>query len=1014
MMDTLITRRTAQLYLLVISTSVIPSLGCSHTPYHVAEYCKEGDVILAGLFSIHDKTANDECDTNVNPQQLANAEAMVYAIEQVNNNPFLLPNISLGYRIFDTCGSPEKANSLAFSFVFDKALDERLQKFNVTEEEFNHLLQVNKSRQPIAVVIGPVDSASAVVVANTLQVGNLPLISPSATSDELSKTHFRTFFRTVAPDSQQAKAISDIIEHFNWTYIAIISSESSYGRFGARAMEREALERDTFCIHSIEYYPLSGYEEKIQRIVSKMKKTLNVLVIVLWAGDVTSIQYFFQESLKQQLFDRTWIAPDGWSDTTSLFTPEYSTLIGGFIGTTFRQFNVSSFEKHLSETKLSSWGIMENKWWREFWQSMSNCSKFAREGCRGNQTKKSSDLLSVMKTTSLAYVIDAVQAAAHAIDLVYRCQHHRTNFPQVNCSRILAKDVSRALREVHFEGLTGSISFDKNGNSLRSAAYDIVNFQVVSSEPPLLHEVGTWDRALAKRLRMQTSSILWKNGSTVIPSSRCSQFCRPGTRQTSAIACCWECVPCLSGTISISYSSTNCTHCQIYEESTEDNTKCKPLPLDNLTLREARGIALLVIATTGALLTLFTLGVFVKYRNTPVVKSSNVNLSYVFLVSILMAFFAASVRTNVPTSFSCISNFILTAMFFNSCVSILFLKTIRLLHIFNFQAVVSGKSHWFYNRNYQLIALGILNLVPIVLITVFLAVKPPLVQETILPHQYRISQCWVNTKAETVVRCIIYAYEFVLSIMVAYCAFRARKLPSNFKETRYILFNMYIQLITGAATFAIFSSLQPGSFKEMLDCLVHLCRTYSFLVCIFGPKLFIILRHPKKNTREFVKAAVARHTMTQSLSSFLTEQSVVFSAGQTRPRTDSSRIASGLPLVLDQGEKKRVDNFPTNRRISLNHSSSTETIIRDTTRSERKANCVGILNQVRGSSSDINENGTRASHNEHNFKVRDPTSAFCLAGHFDRTTMDTPVKETIPLGYQAIHSGRGEGENTRL
>ena len=974
-METLIVKRALEIYALVVSIAihVVSSQSCSDAPLYVD--CVDGDVILAGLFSIHEKTAKDECGTTLNAQQLANAEAMIYAIEQVNKNPYLLSDIRLGYRIFDTCGIPARANTMAFSFVINNALNKHIQEVNTTQEEINGFLPVNVSKRPIALVIGPVDSASSVVVANTLQVGNLPLISPSVTSDELGKSHFRMFFRTVPPDSQQAKAISDIIEYFNWTYIAIIGSDSSYGRFGVHAMEHEAHDRDTYCIHSIEYFPLSGYERKIQKIVSKLKRAIKVQVIVLWAGDISSIHCFFRESLKQQLFDRTWIASDGWSDTTSLFTPQYSAVIGGLIGTTFQQFDVSGFEKHLLATNLSSPRIKDNIWWNEFLQSASNCSQLVWKGCGEHVARMSSDLFSLMKSASLAYVIDAVQAAAHAIDSAYRCQRDQTNLSQVTSSRsqFYSIDVSRDLRKVQFQGLTGSISFDDNGDSLRSATYDVVNLRVVPRNTPLLNKVGTWNKARKKRLQLPTDGILWKNGSTVIPTSRCSEFCPPGTRQTSAIACCWECIPCRSGEISTSYSSTNCTPCKADEKSTHNNTKCEDLPLDNIALKDVRGISLLVIAGIGVLLTLCTLGVFVKYRDTPVVKSSNRELSYAFLVSILIAFLAASVLVNGPTPFSCVASMLINTMIFNLCISILFLKTNRLLHVFNSQAVLTSKTHWFYNRNYQFVALGILNLFPVVLITIFLVIKPPSVQVTIIPFLYKILHCWVTTTTEIVISCTVYAYEFFLSVLVAYYAFRARKLPSSFNETKYIAFNMYVQLTTCVTTFAVFTNLRPGSLRVILNCLVQLCRAYGFLLCIFAPKLFIIFRHPEKNTPDFVKAAVARDTMKRCLSNSLTELRVVSSSRETRSRTETSSPPlsvsshSGWPVTSHDVENKRVKKDHAHRRVTWDHCSPTGFDIRDAINSPREAKRANsLINQVKSSSSDIlTENGREVSSKDH-------------------------------------------------
>ena len=910
--------------LLVALTAAVLSVSCSNTPFY--EDYKQGDVVLAGLFSIHENTVNDECDATLNVQALASAEAMVYAVEQVNKDACLLPNITLGYRIIDTCGIRSRANAIAYSFVIENALKERIRVLNTTRDErtraCNLLLPGNQtSTEVIAAVIGPGDSGSSVVVASMIQVGNLPQISPSSTSDELSQSYYKTFFRTVPPDSQQAKAISDIIEYFKWTYIAVIGSDSSYGKYGVRALENEADERDTYCIHSTDFFPQSNYENKIKRIIAKLKKAINVNVIVLWTGDISSIHYVFQESYKQQLFGRTWIAPDGWSGATSLFSTKYSAVIGGFIGTAFRNFNVSNFENNLLSVNSSSRRSQVNKWWREFWKDVNNCSKFSWKGCGGKLTNINEDLLSVMRTTTWAYVIDAVQAAAHAIDSVYRCPLDHSNLSQVTClpkqNDILSTNILRALAKIQFQGLTGSISFNRNGDSLRSAAYDIVNLQFVPGSTPTLRNVGTWDRVFKERLQLKRDLLVWNNGSKVVPTSRCSDLCPPGTRQSPIVACCWECIPCPPGSVSANYSSTNCSECAIDEKSNHDNTKCEALPLDDLILKDGRGIALLVAAGTGVILTSFTFAVFVKYRHTPVVKSSNPGLSYIYLFSILVAFSAAGLPTFGLTAFSCTANLLLSTIYYNVCVSILFLRTTRLLYVFKFQAIATSRTRCFYNTRYQFAVLVVLNLLPVVLNTILLIFEPPLVRVKIIQLQYKTLECKTNgTTSKIAIICSIYAYELVLSALVAYYAFRARKLPSNFNETKYITFLMYIQLTTWAATITIFTSLWAGSSRTMLYCLVQLCGAYSFLLFIFTPKLYIILRHPEKNTADFVKAAVTRNTMERSfvVKSLPELDWVVTSAGQaniSRSRTlpnllSTNGVLASVAKNINKNSKRRV------------------------------------------------------------------------------------------------------------
>ncbi|EDO32330.1 predicted protein, partial [Nematostella vectensis] len=54
---------------------------------------------------------------------------------------------------------------------------------------------------------------------------------------------YKAFFRTIPPDGQQARTISDIIEYFNWTYVAPLAVDSSYGRYGVDALIAQSQKR---------------------------------------------------------------------------------------------------------------------------------------------------------------------------------------------------------------------------------------------------------------------------------------------------------------------------------------------------------------------------------------------------------------------------------------------------------------------------------------------------------------------------------------------------------------------------------------------------------------------------------------------------------------------------------------------------------------------------------------------------------------------------------------------------
>ena len=68
-------------------------------------------------------------------------------------------------------------------------------------------------------------------VANLLRLFKIPQVSYASTSAALSdKSRFEYFARTVPPDNFQARAMVDILQYFNWTFISTVNSEGDYGK----------------------------------------------------------------------------------------------------------------------------------------------------------------------------------------------------------------------------------------------------------------------------------------------------------------------------------------------------------------------------------------------------------------------------------------------------------------------------------------------------------------------------------------------------------------------------------------------------------------------------------------------------------------------------------------------------------------------------------------------------------------------------------------------------------------
>ncbi|XP_048837874.1 extracellular calcium-sensing receptor-like isoform X8 [Brienomyrus brachyistius] len=75
----------------------------------------EGDIMIGGVFSIHRGTEERIHSYTYKPQapscfslnyrEFQFVQAMLFAIEEINNRTDLLPKVSLGYKIYDACGS---------------------------------------------------------------------------------------------------------------------------------------------------------------------------------------------------------------------------------------------------------------------------------------------------------------------------------------------------------------------------------------------------------------------------------------------------------------------------------------------------------------------------------------------------------------------------------------------------------------------------------------------------------------------------------------------------------------------------------------------------------------------------------------------------------------------------------------------------------------------------------------------------------------------------------------------
>lgn len=239
-----------------------------------------GDIILGGLFPVHTKGERSPCGSQIYHRGVQRLEAMMFAVDTINKNPNILPNVSLGVHILDTCSRDTYALNQSLQFV-------RASLNNIDTSSFecpDHSVPRprNNYSGPVFGVVGGSYSSVSLQVANLLGLFHIPQISPASTAKALSdKSRFKYFARTVPPDTFQSSALVDIVKSVNWSYVSTIYSEGSYGEYGIEVFHREAQERNV-CIATAEKVPSAADDKEFDSIILKLKKKINAKGVVLF------------------------------------------------------------------------------------------------------------------------------------------------------------------------------------------------------------------------------------------------------------------------------------------------------------------------------------------------------------------------------------------------------------------------------------------------------------------------------------------------------------------------------------------------------------------------------------------------------------------------------------------------------------------------------------------------------------------------------------------------------------
>ncbi|XP_031762387.1 extracellular calcium-sensing receptor-like, partial [Xenopus tropicalis] len=761
---------------------------------------------------------------------------MVFAINEINENPEFLPNLTVGFRIYDSC------------FNEFQAVEGTLQILSGADRAIPNYICESK----VVGFIGDLQSLSSVAVARILGLYRIPQISfGSALFDLSNKVNFPSFLRTILSDNLQPIYFSILMIHFNWTWIGIVAADNDFGLYDSELLRKD-IEASGICVAFFVRISAQHTRDQSLSVLHVIRKS-SATVVLLYCS-LPELIPFMQVATEETLTGKVWIA-SGSVMSSPIFTyKQFWRILNGTIGLNLPVTLIPGFEKFMYTINPSLYP--KDIYMKAFWEANFGClwneqnySITENPGngimlyCTGQEDLKSLERQGYHEDITpfavLAY--NAVYSLAHGINNMISC---RSGSPCLSIRTLEPWKVLHYVKHVKAKTTAGQeLSFDANGDQLYDTVL-YVNWQALPNDVTRgLHFaiVGAYPE---RYISTFNNTFIWSGGYTEVPTSICSESCPPGYRkapQKGQPVCCFDCILCSEDEFSNETDSTSCTKCPEDMWANEEHNACGMRTLELLTYNEALGGTLATLSVMGFLVPLTILTIFIKNSETPVVKANNRNLSYLLLLSLCFCYLCALMFIGRPITITCILRQFIFGISFVMCISCVLGKTMMVVIAFNLTQPRSSRRMWLNSRVTNTLVL-VCTAIQVIICAGWLAHSPPF-QYTDNKSKAGTIIVECNKGSPVAYSCTMGYMGFLASLCFA-IAYLSRKLPGSFNEAKLITFSM---LIFGAVWISFIPAYlsTTGKYMVAVEAFAILSSSSGLLACIFLPKVYIIILKPE-------------------------------------------------------------------------------------------------------------------------------------------------------------------------
>ncbi|KAG6539407.1 type-2 vomeronasal receptor [Crotalus adamanteus] len=850
--------------------SEVPNMNCivSDPVPILHKYYQSGDVIVAGILSqiyifsntihFHEKPSTDLFyDTEVVTQLYQHILSLAFAIKEINENPQILPNLTLGSHIYNS------------NFIASWTYHASMELFS-TQGKLIPNYKCETENNLVSIIAGP-NSEVCIHMAAILSIYKIPQFTYGSASEMNRKTQ-AVFQHQLFPDVQrQYNGILQLLLHFQWTWIGVVYDNDNNGeRFIQDALP--IFSQRGICFDYIEKFPVITSVSDIDKMVTE---GLNLYGVVI--GSIANVSIIYGE-IETMIFVRLFPIILKYEDVTihatgrvyvmtaqmdftsfSFQKNEDIDFLHGALSLAVHSKEVLRFTDFLQLTNATFKG--EDDFIQAFWEEAFGCffpeSMINRQGrvsCTGEEKLENLPAsIFEMNMTSHSYSIyNAVYAVTYALHNMLSFQSKKSVHEATQS--LLAQHLwklNHFVKIISFNNSVGeTVYFNQNGEM--ETGFDIFNWVTFPNLSFLRVKVGDIQplSRTEKTFTISEESIIWpKWFNQAKPFSLCNDNCHPGYRKAKKEGkpfCCYDCLLCPGGKISNQKDMDNCFQCPQDHYPNEEQNFCILKYVTFLSYEEPLGITFTSFIITFSIITILVLWLFIKYNDTPIVKANNETLTYILLISLLLSFLCTLLFIGWTHQWTCLLRQVTFGIIFSVAVSSILAKTIIVILAFMATKPGSRIRKWMGNRLAVSVVLSC-SFVQIIICIVWLSTSPPFldVDMNSMPKEIVL----ICNEGSTVMFYCVLGFMGFLATISFIVAFLVRKLPDTFNEAKFITFSMLIFCSIWLSFVPTYLSTK-GKYMVAVEIFSILCSSAGLLAFIVFPKCYIILVRPDLNNKE--------------------------------------------------------------------------------------------------------------------------------------------------------------------